>query len=193
MTTTVRPAASALDRALAAGHFPARHPDGHYVIESSTRPGLDHVLDVTAEGGIQCSCEGASFGRDCLHAAALRYCLLHGIMGVYALCVNCRAARVAKQDAWCPGCVAQRDACAEQGEEFFTADDFFDPARVATLAQRYGDDPVHARQVALTVAAQPTNVVPFATRRQAALADACVAIVTGSRRLDIPTPLDDLF
>src|SRR5579871_5917182 len=35
---------SSLDRALAAGNWPARRPDGTFAVASSTRPGLDHTV-----------------------------------------------------------------------------------------------------------------------------------------------------
>lgn len=104
------PKPDALARAFAAGRMPAQHPHGHYVIESSTTPEQDYRMVVNSTS-ISCSCPAT---RECLHVAALRYCLAHRIMGVYAVCSNCKCTRVAKFGGWCIGCASQRQACIEQ-------------------------------------------------------------------------------
>lgn len=104
---------SPLARALAVGHMPAKHPAGHYVIESSSQAEMDYRMRVYGDH-ISCDCPAGSFGRDCLHRAALQYCLDRGIIGVYALCANCRKTRVAKVGTYCLGCAWQLAAIAEQ-------------------------------------------------------------------------------
>ena len=95
---------SAFDRAVAAGNWPARRPDGLYVIASSSRPEHDHVL-MDGPAGLTCSCEAGRYGEpECHHRAALRWCLLHGIIGRWCLCGWCGLARVTKEGALYPGC-----------------------------------------------------------------------------------------
>lgn len=106
--------ATPLDRAFAAKKLPARHPLGFYVCESSSQVELDYRLDVYGSGRIACDCPAGAHGRDCLHSAALRWCLDHGVMGIYATCANCRVTRVAKVGVCCHGCAWQLAAIAEQ-------------------------------------------------------------------------------
>lgn len=134
---------SSLDRALAAGHMPARHPAGHYLIESSTHAGQDHAMTVHGER-ISCSCPACTYGEPtCLHRAALRYCLSHGVMGVYALCANCATTRVAKVGAWCAGCANLRAMVMEQEGPSQ------EPVNVLPFP---ASDPCHARHQAITAA-----------------------------------------
>ena len=102
---------SPLDRALAAGNWPVLHPLGHWLVESSTRPGLDHVIRVEPDG-LTCDCEAGTFGEvDCLHRAAVRYCLQHGVRAAYAVCASCHARRVAKAGQFCVFCRPERPLC----------------------------------------------------------------------------------
>lgn len=149
MTTTTavqlarRP--TSLDRAIAAGKMPARHPSGlYYLIESSTHAGQDHAMTVRGES-ISCSCLAGTYGEPtCLHRAALRYCLAQGVLGVYALCANCGSTRVPKVGGWCSGCANLRTSVIEQER----------PATLPTSVLPFpASDPCHARQRSLTLVA----------------------------------------
>lgn len=96
--TAVRP--SAVDRAISAGNWPSRHPDGHpiaavthgwshWVIQSSSRPSLDHHISMQLDGDLLCSCEaGTRSDAVCLHVAAVQLCMATGVWGSYCLCAS---------------------------------------------------------------------------------------------------------
>lgn len=136
--STRRP--SSLDRAVAAAKMPALYPSGRcYVIESATHPEFDYVLTINGDQML-CTCEGRRH-PDCKHRAALRYCLAHGVMGVYTLCANCGTTRVPKVGGWCSGCANLWAMVAEQEM----------PAEMPTSILPFpSSDPVHARHLALT-------------------------------------------
>jgi hypothetical protein len=130
------------------------------------------VLDLT-EDGIVCSCEAGRHGRECLHAAALRYCLAHSIMGAYVECAGQCGRRVpgGKANSTCDGC-QEREATMRENAAILTATDCRhvwegrdggSEYRCATCGTwRSYADPVHERQTALTSARMGANVVPFA-------------------------------
>lgn len=108
---------SSLDRAMSSGKWPVYIPaDDCWLVESSTRPELDHVVQVFLDGTMSCTCEAGQHGQpDCLHRAGVAWCIRANIRGAYHTCANGNCGtRVSKAGMLCIGCANMTAACAGQ-------------------------------------------------------------------------------